>query len=211
MISHGDNCRHCHGKMSAPKPVLDGPRMGQSKRFCTKCGHIEYDRSPAPGSAHAHAAVEHEHSDYISPTRGHVEYTRAVTSHTPQTHAAAREALARSDYATAIDEYRKVIEFNPDDALAYSEISRAACEHLGDPGVAAATLEEALCREWPQEDAALLCMRLVDVYWHFQRDAASSRALLVQLKEAMPGTQYAADAQKRLHEINEQIALQRRQ
>jgi hypothetical protein len=37
--------------MSAPKPVLDGPRAGQMRIFCVKCGHIEFqlaDGSPAP-------------------------------------------------------------------------------------------------------------------------------------------------------------------
>jgi hypothetical protein len=51
MISHGDNCSHCRGKMSSPKPIVDGPRAGQLRVFCTKCGHIEFrleDGSPAP-------------------------------------------------------------------------------------------------------------------------------------------------------------------
>jgi tetratricopeptide (TPR) repeat protein len=143
--------------------------------------------------------------------RAGVSYRRAATSGVPETHAAARAALARGEYSTAIDEYHKVLESNPDDALAYSEISRTICDHLGDATAAASTLEEALDREWPQDEAALLCMRLVDVYWNFQRDAQTARALLVQIKETMPGTQHAMSAQKRLHEINEQAALQHRQ
>ena len=47
MISHGDNCHKCRGKMSVPKPVLDGLKAGQVRVFCTKCGHIEY-RPAAP-------------------------------------------------------------------------------------------------------------------------------------------------------------------
>ena len=46
MISHGEKCRHCRGNMSAPKPVTDGPRAGQTRTFCIKCGHIEYHPAP---------------------------------------------------------------------------------------------------------------------------------------------------------------------
>ena len=42
MIFHGEKCRHCSGKMSQRKPVLDGPRKGLTRSFCTKCGHIEF-------------------------------------------------------------------------------------------------------------------------------------------------------------------------
>ena len=46
MISHGDNCRKCRGKMSAPKPVPDGPKAGWTRTFCVKCGHIEFHPAP---------------------------------------------------------------------------------------------------------------------------------------------------------------------
>jgi hypothetical protein len=35
-------CRHCGGKMTTPKPITEGPRKGQSKQICFKCGHTEY-------------------------------------------------------------------------------------------------------------------------------------------------------------------------
>ena len=47
MISHGAKCSHCRGNMSAPKPVTEGPRAGQMRIFCIKCGHIEYQAAPA--------------------------------------------------------------------------------------------------------------------------------------------------------------------
>jgi tetratricopeptide (TPR) repeat protein len=199
--------------MSASKAVLDGPRAGQSKRFCTKCGHIEYERAASGDSAHSAAAQE---IGFTTAPLGSVErvdvcYKRAVTSSAPAIHADARAALARGDFPTAINEYYKVLETHPDDALAYLEVSRTFCDHLEDADAAVATLETALSREWPQADAALLCMRLVDVYWDFHRDAETARALLVQIKETMPGTPHALSAQRRLHEINEAVALQHRQ
>lgn len=47
MISHGDKCARCGGKMTAPKPVQDGPHKGENKNFCLRCGHAFYHRPPA--------------------------------------------------------------------------------------------------------------------------------------------------------------------
>ena len=124
------------------------------------------------------------------------------------------EILANPLYpgnAAAYKEYHAVIEANEEDALAYVQIARIACRHLEDPGMAAGVLEEALSREWPHQELALLCMELVDLNWIYYRDLATARGLLVQIKECMPGTPYAANAQKRLLEINEEAAREARQ
>ena len=42
MIFHGEKCRHCGANMTEPKPVLEGPRKGQTRTICVKCGHIDY-------------------------------------------------------------------------------------------------------------------------------------------------------------------------
>jgi lipopolysaccharide biosynthesis regulator YciM len=123
-------------------------------------------------------------------------------------HSDAQAALARGDHAGAVEEYRRVLGDDPDDLLSYSEIAKISCEHLADPAAAAQMLEQALEREWPPDDAAFLTSRLVDVYWQHQHDGPGSRALLLQIIEAMPGTRHAANAQHRLHEIDKQIALE---
>jgi tetratricopeptide (TPR) repeat protein len=123
-------------------------------------------------------------------------------------HADAQAALARGDHAGAVEEYRKLLESDPSDLLAYSEIAKISCENLADPASAAQTLEQSLEREWSPDDAAFLTMRLVDVYWQHQHDARNARAMLVQIVEAMPGTRHAANAQHRLREIEQQIALE---
>ena len=210
MLSHGDNCRHCRGKMSAPKAVLEGPRIGQYRIFCTKCGHIEYQRTNAPGPLEPSDCAEAECTcdpDEI-PSSEQGEYPPAECAEIPPTHEAALAALAQNDPAAAIDEYRKVLESDPDDALAYGEMSRVACEHLGDAPAAVATLRQALDREWPQDEAAFLCMRLADIYWEFLRNHSCACALLIQIEDTMPDTPQAQNARKRLDEILEQIALQ---
>lgn len=123
-------------------------------------------------------------------------------------HADAQAALARGDHEGAIAEYRAVLEKDPGDLLSYSEIAKIACDHLADPAMAAEVLEQAMEREWTPDDAAFLTTRLVDVYWQHQRDARRARALLLQIIEAMPGTRNAANAEHRLREIEQQIALE---
>jgi hypothetical protein len=123
-------------------------------------------------------------------------------------HAPAQAAIARGDFTGAIEEYCRVLETNPGDTLAYSEIAKIACEHLHDPVAAVATLERALEYEWPEDDAAFLLSRLVDVRWKFLHDSASARALLQQIVELMPGTRHAANAGHRLKEIEQQTPLE---
>ena len=123
-------------------------------------------------------------------------------------HSAAQAAVLRGDYAAAVEEYRQILEGDPADTLAYSEIAKISCEHLDDAPGAAAALERALEREWAPEDAVFLSTRLVDVYWNHQRDAQNARALLLQIVESMPETRHAANATHRLKDIEHQIALE---
>ena len=50
MISHGKQCTHCGGNMSLPKPVVTGPRKGQTQSICAKCGHIDYRAEAQPAN-----------------------------------------------------------------------------------------------------------------------------------------------------------------
>jgi len=54
MINHGEKCSHCNGHVSEPKPVPEGPRKGQMRTICTKCGHIHYLQSPAQAGSTQH-------------------------------------------------------------------------------------------------------------------------------------------------------------
>lgn len=123
-------------------------------------------------------------------------------------HADAIAAIARGDYETAVQEYLKAFGDDPHDTLALSEIVRLECEQLGNPDAAADILEQALEREWTQEDAAFLTSRLVDVYWKYQHKVREARALLMQIIETMPGTKYSANAQHKLQEIERQVAME---
>src|ERR1043166_3803260 len=105
-------------------------------------------------------------------------------------HATAVSKMSQGDYAAAIAEYRAAFEKNPNDTMALSEMSRIYCEKLHDSEGAAAVLEEALQREWPQEQVAFLGNRLAEIYWNYQNDAERARALLTQIAETVPGKRY---------------------
>lgn len=47
MLANDNQCRHCGGRMTEPKPVPAGLRAGQTRRICLKCGHTEYYGAPA--------------------------------------------------------------------------------------------------------------------------------------------------------------------
>jgi tetratricopeptide (TPR) repeat protein len=113
-------------------------------------------------------------------------------------HAQAVAHVAQGDYAGAVAEYRRLIQVNPDDTMAISELARLYTERLHDPDAAATVLEDALDREWTPEQSAFLVSRLVDIYWDSQRDVERSRQLLQQIIDIMPGTSHAVNAQHRL-------------
>ena len=123
-------------------------------------------------------------------------------------HAGALVAIARGDYEAAVQEYLKAFADDPHDMLALSEVAKIECEHLGNPAAAADILEQALWREWTQEDAAFLTSRLVEVYWKHQRNFRDARALLMQIIETMPGTKHSANAQHKLQELERELALE---
>ncbi len=67
MISHGEKCGLCRGNMSAPKPVTEGPRAGQTRTFCIKCGHIQYHAAPEPPPQEPEPDVELELDSGMDP------------------------------------------------------------------------------------------------------------------------------------------------
>jgi tetratricopeptide (TPR) repeat protein len=123
-------------------------------------------------------------------------------------HADAMAAIARGEYATAVEEYLKAFEKDPTDTLALSEIAKIQCEHLDDPAAAADVLSQSLEREWEPESAAFLTSRLVDVLWKYQHNARDARSLLMQIIETLPNSKYSANAQHKLQEIERQLAME---
>lgn len=121
-------------------------------------------------------------------------------------HGDALAKVAQGDFEGAIEEYSLAFKKDPTDTLALSEIVHLYCDKLHDHAAGADFLEHALDQEWPAEQGAFLAARLADIYWHHQGDAPRARELLVQIAEAMPETQHAANAMHRLREIEHALA-----
>ncbi|MGF1655429.1 MAG: tol-pal system YbgF family protein [Verrucomicrobiales bacterium] len=109
--------------------------------------------------------------------------------------------LAQGDYHGAIEEYEGVLESNPEDTLALSEIVNIYADKLEDCLQAAGRLELALEHEWEPDKAAFLSFRLADIYWKYMHDGDRARAMLEQIVEGMPDTTHSANASHRLREI----------
>lgn len=121
-------------------------------------------------------------------------------------HARALAAVARGEYAEAIEAYRAAWRRDPADTHALSEMARLYAEKLDDPASAAATLETALEQVWTTEDAAFLSGRLAEIYWAHLHDATRARARWQAIIDLLPGTQQSANARHRLQEIARQLA-----
>jgi len=122
--------------------------------------------------------------------------------HDPHADAIAR--LAQGNPEGAIDVYEEILNKDPSDTLAISEIARICHRDLGDTPRAATFLERALDQEWPHEQSSFLANRLADVYL-LQGDRLRARELLVQIATTLQGTKYAANALHRIHEIERAI------
>lgn len=116
--------------------------------------------------------------------------------------------MAQGDYDGAIAAYRKVVADNPHDTHAISEIARINIDKLHNPAGAAEAFENALQTEWPPDEGGFLAMRLAEVYWTHFGDAERAKAVLEQIKETMPGTRHAANANHKIIEIDRVMAEQ---
>ena len=123
-------------------------------------------------------------------------------------HSAAMALVAQGDYEGAIEAYKAVLDKNPADLHAVSEIVHLYCDRLHEPGPAAGFLEQTLQLEQPVEKAAFLASRLADVCWTHQRDGLRAKAILLKVAEMLPETTHAANAMHRIREIEHALALQ---
>jgi tetratricopeptide (TPR) repeat protein len=119
-------------------------------------------------------------------------------------HSDAISKLARGDPEGAIQSYEQILEQDPTDTLAISEIARICCRDLEDTARGAAVLEQALQGEWPLEQSSFLANRLADIYL-LQHDPMRARQLIIQIATSLEGTRFAANAQHRLREIDRTI------
>lgn len=114
----------------------------------------------------------------------------------------ARAALAAGDYVEAVGRYRKIWLEKRGERLPVVEMARIQRDHLKTPVAAVSTLQEALDdHEWPEDDAAFLLFRLVDIY---ESDLDDDENLVITLRrviEKLEGTRHSANAAHKLREL----------
>lgn len=111
--------------------------------------------------------------------------------------------IAAGDYEGAVQEFEKHLEEKPDDCFAISEVAKLRAEKLGQPEQALAFLKEKLeGRAWPEDDAAFLMFRLVDLY-SAGKNYDDAKNILEQVVGAFPGSRHSANARHRINEVEQ--------
>lgn len=124
----------------------------------------------------------------------------------------AQAAYARGDYIEAISLYRTVAEDEPDNRLPWVEIAKIQNDQLEDSEVAINTLKTALEeKEWPADDAAFFMGRIAEIYLDQLGDKEMCSAILEQIIETFPESQYSASAHHRLNELAKSEAEEKTQ
>lgn len=112
--------------------------------------------------------------------------------------------LAQGDYEGAIAEHEKELAAQPLQTHPIAEIAKICAEKLGDPQRARQVLKTHLQNPaWPEDDAAFLRFRLVDLEMHHFKDLATARTLLEQIIADFPNTRHSGNAHHKIHELEQ--------
>jgi tetratricopeptide (TPR) repeat protein len=122
--------------------------------------------------------------------------------------------LAQGDYEGAIHEHEKALHENPAQTFPIAEIAKIWTDKLHDPKRGLAVLQEHLsARDWPEDDAAYLMFRALDIKMDVLKDYEGARQLLQEVIGKFPNTRHSANAHHKLNEIDQaefkQLAEQR--
>ncbi len=113
------------------------------------------------------------------------------------------EAMAKyvqGDYEGAIAKYHALLEDDPLDSRALTEIARIYADKLENPAAAAEFLESALESERPLEQTGTLVMKLADLYVTLG-DTERASFILNQLIQSAPESPQATAASHKLREV----------
>lgn len=120
----------------------------------------------------------------------------------PSLKAAAK--LAQGDYEGAIAEHEKNFAQDPTQVFPIGEIAKICADKLHDPARALHVLSSHLqARDWPEDDAAFLRFRMVDMEIDKRHDYAAARALLEKIMLDFPDSRHRANAHHRLNELEQ--------
>lgn len=112
--------------------------------------------------------------------------------------------LAQGDFEGAIGEYEKLLKSKPEDTFAIAEAAKVYSQRLDEPDKALAFIQRHLSgREWPEDEAAFLMFRLVDIHLDPKKDYDKAREVLNEVIARYPNTRHSANAYHRITEIEQ--------
>ena len=112
--------------------------------------------------------------------------------------------VAQGDYEGAIAEHEKSLSEDPTQTYPIAEIAKICADLLHDPRRALNVLQKHLdAREWPEEEAAFLLFRMVDVHWHQLSEFTAARQILEKIFTLFPNTRHSANAHHKLKELEQ--------
>jgi len=111
--------------------------------------------------------------------------------------------MAAGDYEGAIVEYKKALADKPNEAYPISEIAKIYSDKLSQPDQAILFVQGHLeGKDWPEDDAAFLMFRMVDIYGH-ARAYDEAKNILEQIAGNFPGTRHSANARHKISELEQ--------
>ena len=111
--------------------------------------------------------------------------------------------VAQGEYQKALTAFEKILAQTPNDRFAVAEMVRLHQDKLGDTEAAVRVLEAAVAGEWPEDDKCFFLLRLADLQAGQRLDFVRARELLAQVQQEFPGSRHAANAARKLREIEE--------
>lgn len=112
--------------------------------------------------------------------------------------------LAQGDYEGAIAEYEKVAKEKPEDSFPVAEIAKIYSDKLDDPTRAISYLRERIeAQAWPEDAAAFLMFRIVDIQCEKLGDYQAAHDQLEGVIARFPNTRHSANAHHRLNEVEQ--------
>lgn len=110
--------------------------------------------------------------------------------------------VAQGDYEGAIAEHEKTLKDNPQQSFPVAEIAKIYADKLEEPGKGLQVLlQQIAAHPWPEDDAAFLRFRVVDMHLHHFKDFAAARTWLEKIITEFPNTRHSANAHHKLNEL----------
>ncbi len=114
----------------------------------------------------------------------------------------ARGLVAQGEYESAIEEYTKAIEKEPNNRLAWTDVAKIYADKLKQPELAVATYRSAIDSvEWGADDGAFFLVRISEWQLDELNDKEAGVSTLEEVRATYPETRHSANALNQLRQL----------